>query len=199
MTLAGFGEGADGGNIEILVKKTVNDPDVAETLAEIASVERIATRSMAEVARCLADSMLTELASLTEAAGRWFPRSRQPERAYDFYSQAPQGYTKAADKILLRDLGRSNLQPGLSEEDFRSAIRLLLAEIPLAKNLLDATDDRTITRADAQSYFEAFAGSESTSNDLWTAFVEWMACFFEDQLMKQELAEIGLRRAVRLQ
>ena len=35
----------------------------------------------------------------------------------------------------------------------------------------------------------------TSTNDLWLAFVNWMAYFFPDQVMKQQIAEVALRRA----
>ena len=75
------------------------------------------------------------------------------------------------------------------------AIRSLLSAIPIAKNLLNATEDMTLTRADAYPYLETIAGDDFSTNDLWLAFVNWMVYFFSDCVMKQEIAEIALRRA----
>ena len=33
------------------------------------------------------------------------------------------------------------------------------------------------------------------SNEIWEAFVQWMAYFYDDMVMKQEVSEIALRRA----
>ncbi len=74
-------------------------------------------------------------------------------------------------------------------------IRSQLAAIPIAQTVLKGTDDVTITRADVLSYLETLAGQEFSTRGLWIAFVEWMACFFAERVMKQEIAEIVLRRA----
>ena len=50
-------------------------------------------------------------------------------------------------------------------------------------------------KADASSWLEPITGGELSPNDLWVAFVNWMAYFFSDRVMKQEIAEIALRRA----
>ena len=67
--------------------------------------------------------------------------------------------------------------------------------IPLAEALLVASEDTTLTRADASSWLEMISGDDFSPNDLWIAFVSWMAYFFSDRVMKQEVAEIALRRA----
>ena len=195
VTLAGLGEGGDGGNIEVLVETTIDDPGIAATLEAITQVERAATRSMAQTARRLADSLADSTTPGGAPDAPWFPGSRRPEQAYGFYAQPPSGFVVAADHVLLADLASSNLPPGLEEHEFRDAIRSLLAAIPLAETLLEASEDMTLTRADASSWLETITGEDFSTNDLWLAFVNWMAYFFSDQVMKQEIAEIALRRA----
>ena len=53
----------------------------------------------------------------------------------------------------------------------------------------------TLTRADAHSHLELLAAGDFSTNDLWLAFVNWMAYFFPDEVMKQQIAEVALRRA----
>lgn len=194
VTLAGLGEG-DGRNIEVLVETTINDPGIAATLEEISQVKRPATRLMAHTARRLADSLSTSIVSKVDLATPWFPISRQPEIAYQFYTQPPCGFLRSTDRILLTDLAVSNLQPGLKEDEFRVAVRSLLAAIPIAEVLLDAAEDVTLTRAEAQSYLETIAGDDISTDDLWHAFVNWMAYFWPDSVIKQPITELALRRA----
>ena len=194
VTGSGLGEGTDETNIEVLVATTVHDPGVVSTLADISRFERPATRVLAEAARRLGDS-LPSPASAGSAEECWFPRSRRPERAYRLYAQLPDGYLVRADKLLLHDLATSNLPPGLNEQVLQTAIRSLLSEIPLARALLNATVDTTLTRADALSHLNLLVTGEFTTNDLWVAFVNWMAHFFPEEVMKQEITEVALRRA----
>ena len=195
VTLAGLGEGGDGSNIEVLVETTIDESGIAATLEAISRAERPATRIMAQMARRLADSLASSTASTVARNAPWFPGSRRPEHAYRIYAQPPSGFVGAADHVLLVDLASSNLPPGLEEREFQAAIRSLLAAIPLAEALLAASEDTTLTRADANSWLETIAGEDFSTNDLWIAFVNWMAYFFSDRVMKQEIAEIALRRA----
>ena len=195
VTLAGFGERGDGSNIEALVETTIGDSGIAATLEAIAQAERAATRSMARTVRRLADSLADSTQSAVALDVSWFPGSRRPEGAYGFYAQPPSGFVGAADRVLLADLASSNLPPGLEEGEFQAAIRSLLAVIPIAQVLLEASEDTMLTRADASSWLETLAGDDFSTNDLWIAFVNWMAYFFPDRVMKQEIAEIALRRA----
>ena len=195
VTLAGLGEVGEGSNIEVLVESTINNPEISATLRTIAQAERAATISMARVARRLADSLATLTTPAVAPDVRWFPRSRRPEQAYRFYAQPPNGFVGAADQVLLADLARSNLPPGLEEQKFKEGIRSLLAAIPPAETLLEGSEDMTLTRADASSWLETIAGDDFSGHDLWIAFVNWMAHFFPDWIMKQEIAEVALRRA----
>lgn len=194
VTLAGLGEGHYDPNIEVLVETTIDELGIAATLDAIAQDERVATRGMARAVRRLAESVTVSTPSFGQPAPHWFPGSRRPEQAYGFYAEPPSGFVGVADQVLLADLARSNLPPGLEEEEFRDAIRSLLMAIPPAKRLLEASEDMTLTRADASSWLQPISGDLSP-NDLWIAFVNWMAFFFSDQVMKQEIAEIALRRA----
>ena len=194
VTLAGLGEGNYAENIEVLVETTVDDPAVVATLNAISEVERPATRAMAQAARRLADCLVTSTTAAPDRDAPWFPTSRRPERAYRMYLHPPDGYLGTVDRVLLADLARANLQPGSTEDEFRVAVRTLLATIPIAAPILEATGDVTVTRADVQGYLETLAG-EFSPRDLWMAFVNWMAYFFADCVMKQEIAEIALRRA----
>ena len=194
VTLSGLGETTNEVNVEVLVTSTIHDPGIASTLAEVAQIERLATRMHAEAARRFADSFLTE-PSPDVSKLYWFPRSRRPDRAYRLYSQPPDGYIVEADRLLLTDLAATNFQPGKTEEEFHHEIRSLLAEIPLAAAILSATEDTDLTLSDALSQIEYFAIDGFTPNDLWNAFVEWMAHFYYDQVMKQQITEVALRRA----
>ena len=146
----------------------------------------------------LADCLSPLTISAADGLAVWFPRSRKPESAYSIYRQPPKDYAGAADRILLGDVASANIQPGLAEDVFRLVVRDLLSQIPLAQRLLADTEDLTLTRADAQPYLDSIAGVEFSSRDLWLAFVGWMAHFFSDKVMKQEIAEIALRRAMPL-
>ncbi len=195
VTLAGLGERGDDSNIEVLVETTTDEPGIAATLDAIAQDERVATRDMARAVRRLADSVTTSAIQPGAPDAHWFPGSRRPERAYGFYKLPPSGFLGVADQVLLADLARSNLPPGLDEGEFQDAIRSLLMAIPLAEDLLTASEDTTLTRADATSWLEAISGDDFSPNDLWVAFVDWMVHFFSEHVMKQEIAEIALRRA----
>lgn len=194
VTLSGLGETTREANVEVLVTSTIHDPGIASTLAEVAQFERLATRVQSEAARRLAESLVYE-PSRDVSELFWFPRSRHPDRAYRLYSRPPGGFVVVADQLLLNDIAASNLQPGYTEAEFQHEIRSLLAELPLATAILSATEDTILTLSDALSQIEYFATDGFTPSDLWNAFVEWMAHFYSDQVMKQQITEVALRRA----
>ncbi len=195
LTLAGLGEIGESSNIEILVETTVHDPGIAATLAAISEAERPATRHMAETVRRLADSLSNPKISAVALDAPWFPLSRRPEQAYKLYMQPPVGFVGAAERSLIADLANSNIQPGLDEKEFRQKIRSLLAEVEIAEDLLESSEDTILTRADANTFLETISGENFSANDLWSAFVNWMVYFYPDLVMKHEIAEIALRRA----
>ena len=195
VTLAGLGERGGGSNIEVLIDTTTDQPAIAATLDAIAQDEREATGSMARTARLLADKLGALPKKASVLGDHWFPKSRRPDRAYLHYVDPPSGFLTAADELLLGDLAGSDLPPGLGEADFRDLIRDLLARIPIAEALLSGGEDATLTRGDAGLWLEEVSGGGFSASDVWVAFVDWMAHFFADLLMKQEIAEIALRRA----
>ena len=190
-TLSGFGE-ARNSNVEVLVQSIVADTGVKAALNEIKLSERLAKRSTLEAVRRLADSLPAAFLDEGEA---WFPTSRQPLRAYRFYKHPLGDRGSVADRLLMQDVARANLPPELSETEFNEEIRTLLAAMPIAREILAATDDRILTRTDAHFYLSMKEGDFFTVNDLWLAFVKWMAHFHADKLMEQEITEIALRSA----
>ena len=198
VTRAGLGEGVGGGNIELLVETSTTDPFVAATLERIGEVERPASRDMANAVRRLADALVTSHRPVAEEETRWLPLSRRPDRAYRQYSTPSASFVSTADQMLLEDVALANLPSGLGEEDFRVFVRGLLTAIPLGARLLEGGEDTVVTRGELGEELRELvrqAGRSFTEEDVWRAFVEWMAHFFPEKLMKQEVAEVGLRRA----
>lgn len=198
VTRAGLGESVGGGNIEVLVETSTTDPFVAATLERIGEVERLASREMADAVRRLADVLVTSDRIAAEAETGWLPLSRRPDRAYQQYSTPPAGFVSTADRMLLEDVATSNLPAGLEEGDFRESVRGLLAAMPLGARLLEREENAVVTRGELSEDLRELArqaGGNATGEDVWRSLVEWMTHFFPEKLMKQEVAEVGLRRA----
>ncbi len=198
LTLSGLGD-VDNGNIEVLLRTTIHNPDIAATLAAIRKAERPASRHIAEAARALADKYVPSLTAHLDPIP-WFPHSRRVENVYRFYSQPPDSeqFLTTSDRMLLADIANTNMGTGLSDTLFRKQIRALLQTIPLAASLLDNDSDITLTKADALPHLTLLENDNIGRNDLWIAFVNWMVFFFPGQVMKQEITEIALRRAQRI-
>ena len=193
VTLSALGDASGVGNIEVLVDTSVDDPGVRDTLATIDREAKPASDFMADAVRRLADALPSS--DPVAQTKLWHPFSRRPEQAYRAYGHEVRGYLTAADRTLLADVARSNIAPGLSEQEFRHAIRDLLAALPIAATILSATEDNQLTLGDANPYLDTLATDYFTSNDIWKAFVQWMSYFYDDMVIKQEVSEVALRRA----
>jgi len=199
VTVSGLGD-SDDSNIEVLVSAMIDNPGVQATLAAISESERAATQEIAEWTRLLAGSIEPGTSSQVHR-GPWFPRSRRAQDSYRLYTQIPvprEQYLGAAEVLLLSDIAHTNVLPGLTEDQFRGEIRSLLRSVPLARKFLDSSKDITLTKADAQAHLALLATEDTTTSDLWEAFVNWMTHYFPNQVMKQEITEVALRRAQRI-
>ena len=152
VTLSALGDATGVGNIEVLVDTSVDDPGVRDTLATIDREATPASDFMADAIRRFADA-LPRSDPLADAK-LWHPFSRRPEHAYRVYNEGVRDYLTAADRLLLADVARSNILPGLSEQEFRRAIRDLLSAIPIAASILSETEDKLLTRVDAKPVLE---------------------------------------------
>lgn len=195
LTLAGLGERGEHSNIEVLVETDTQDLGILSTLDQIALVERIATREIAESARLLAESLSGMVTLKNQRTLPWFPGSRTPEQAFRVYSIPQTGFVSMAERILRRDVALSDIQPGLDDSQFRDAIRELLYTIPIAQRILDSADDTFLTVADAYPGLQGMIEDQFSAEDLWQSFVKWMAWFFPEKVMIQERTELTLRRA----
>lgn len=195
LTLAGLGERGEHSNIEVLVETDTQDLGIVSTLDQIALVERIATREIAESARLLAESLSGMVSSKNQRTLPWFPGSRTPEQAFRVYSIPQKGFVSMAERILRRDVALSDIQPGLDDRQFRDAIRELLYAIPIAQKFLDSADDTFLTVADAYPGLQGMIGDQFSAEELWQSFVQWVAWFFPEKVMIQERTELTLRRA----
>ena len=194
VTRAGLGEVEDH-SIELLVEARVDNPAVETVLEEIALVQRKATEEMAksviEIAGILAD---VDRVTPAGAKNVWFPRSPRASDAYRVYSRPFRDFVKTSDRVLLMDVARGNLQPGLASDDFRREVRGLLKEIAIAEQVLKCREEEMLTFADARTYLDCLADEQFSPFDLWRAFVAWMAEFFPEQVVSKVISEVALRR-----
>ncbi|MCY4629762.1 MAG: phospholipase D family protein [bacterium] len=197
VTYSGFGDSPDS-NIEVLIATTAEDQGVAATLADIELHERPATRELADQLRAVVD-YLGQAAHTTRLRATWFPRSRKPKPAFRRYQELystniPRGLT-TAERLTVEDIVGMNLAPGLAEREFDAAVRDRLEQIEPASALLAGTGDALLTFKDTYSFLSELDMDGYSEQDLWRAFIEWMAHFYPDRVMKQSITEIALRRA----
>lgn len=198
MTATGLGQ-SDRANIEVLVETNVDDPGITSTLEEIHELKRPVTKAVAESVRILANSVaVTERHESAEAA-LWLPISLRPGKAYRCYRSPPVGFVSAWEQTTIDDLARMDIGPGLDQEAFDEMVRGKLMEIPIARQLLDSVEDVTMTSSEAARCFENNVTNDVAIEDLWRAFVSWMIWFYGDMVVEQEVSQIGIRRAKRLE
>ena len=192
VTFAGLGESQEA-NLEVLVESDVADPGVRTVLEEVEVGGRPATRLTVDATQRLVES-LPEMPA-TDELDAWFPISRRPEMAYQFYEDPRTGERTTGVQLLVKDVAMANLPAGLPHETFRREIRNRLSAIPIAASILATTEDVLLTRSDAQPYLSTKKSDAVSSEDMWVAFVKWMAHFHSDSVMEQEITEVALRRA----
>lgn len=196
-TNSGFGDAPDS-NIEVLVATTLEDQGVAATLADIGRHERPATRELADQMRVMAN-YLDQEAHTTHLPAIWLPCSRKPELAHlryrELYARSLPDDLTAAERLVVDDIANMNLAPGLAEREFDSAVRDRLERIEPASAFLAGTGDALLTFKDTYSFFSALDVEGFSEQDLWLTFIEWMAHFYPDRVMKQPMTEMALRRA----
>ena len=200
VTLSGFGD-YETANIEVLVESTPENVGIAATLDEIAKVERPATKEIAEAIRHSADLLSPQRVHSMGEVG-WIPLSFKPELAFTLYTKFQATHRSDllldSDRIVLEDIYRADLTPAKSVSEFESAIREKLAQIPVAKTFLEGTADQLLVFNDMYEHFSQFDIEDHSNDDLWRAFVNWMAYFYQDRVMKHEIVEVALRRAKRI-
>lgn len=195
VTRTGLGE-VEKHSIELLIEARVDDPVIEAVLGEIAVVQRRATEEMAKSVMEIAGSLM-EADGVVPAAATdsvWFPRSVRAGDAYQVYSKPVRNFVKTSDRVVLRDVARGNLQPGLPSGDFRREIRDLLKGMTIAEQVLKCQEDEMLTFADAKAYLDGLADEQFSPFDLWRAFVAWMVEFFPEQVVSKLISEVALRR-----
>ncbi|MCY3785822.1 MAG: phospholipase D family protein [bacterium] len=197
VTHSGFGDSPDS-NIEVLIATTLEDQGVAATLADIDRHERPATRELADQLRAVVD-YLGQAAHTTSLQATWFPRSRKPEPAFrryeELYSTSLPDDLTTAERLVVEDIASMNLAPGLAGQEFHAAVRDRLQQIEPGGAFLARTGDSLLTFKDTYPFLSGLDAKGYSEQDLWRAFIEWMAYFYPDRVMKQSIIEIALRRA----
>lgn len=197
VTHSGFGDSPDS-NIEVLIATTVEDQGVAATLADIDRHERPATRELADQLRAVVD-YLGQATHTARLRTIWFPLSRKPEPAFrryqELYSTSLPDDLTTAERLVVDDIASMNLAPGLAEREFHAAVRDRLDQIEPGSAFLAKTGDALLTFKDMYSFLSGLDVEGYSEQDLWRAFIEWMAHFYPDRVMKQSITEVALRRA----
>lgn len=198
VTTAGLGEGVVDNNIEVLVETTIDDPSVEVVLEELLRIGQRATPEMAE-----AVIEMAKRSSIPEVRGtageKWFPRSRRPQDAFGLYSRPRKGFLKASVEAVMKDVAELNIQPGLSESDFRGRVRATLMDLDIMGDVIGDGMDGLIRLADVYTQVAANLDDEVSIDDLWRSFVGWLTYYCDEMFVQQDVVELAIRRARSIQ
>ena len=194
VTRRGLGQTEDGGNIEVMVESTVDDPGVRATLDAIGRAQRLATEKMADDVRRLAGSLRGAEGIVVpgSATAEWLPRSVRPYDGYRLYNGPPMKFVSAADKVLLADIARADCQPGLDEAGFCRFIGDALVSVPIIGEFLKRGKGM-LRCVDAHEYLAGQVCEDCSVEMLWRALVEWAVHFLPNHFVRQEISEVALR------
>ena len=177
-------------NVEVLIPAKPTDPDIDYLLkrleaAEIATVE---IRSQIEaLANTLKMTRLEEGDDMSEdSSGRqfaWLPRCAAPDKLYEIYANpkttAVVTWTREDGLADITDL---QIQPGLSEKDFKTRVRDTLLQIPAFAGIIDIVPKGLSDTDGIEHIKEARPDlSEQDVRAQWRIVREWIGIFFEDQ------------------
>ena len=177
-------------NVELLIPAKPTDPDIDYFLrrleaAEIATVE---TRSQIEaLANTLKMTRLEEGEDMPDDnSGRqfaWLPRCAAPDKLYEIYAN-PKTTTVVTGtrEDGLADITDLQIQPGLSEKDFKIRVRDTLLQIPTLAGIIDTVPQGLSDTDGIERIKEARPDlSEQDVRAQWRIVREWIGIFFEDQ------------------
>jgi hypothetical protein len=173
-----------GANIELLMETDSAHPEVRRVLD---TIDRHAVPATLDLARQLReqaellnddeDAPRVVIPGQQTRAGRWMPETRRPERLYRVYCGRHRNIGKDVLAGVLRDLVELDVSPGLSEQEFRAAIRDRLHQLPELRNLntagrlrLDDTKDELVTSG---------AFTEEQAQRTVETIAEWLRYFDE--------------------
>ena len=177
-------------NVELLIPAKSTDPDIDYLLkrleaAEIATVE---IRSKIEaMANTLKMTKLEEGEDMSgDSSGRqfaWLPRCAVPDKLYEIYTNpkttAVVTGTKEDGFDDIKDL---QIQPGLSEMDFKTRVRDTLLQIPAFAGIIDIVPQGLSDTDGIERIKEVRPDlSEQDVRTQWRIVREWIGIFFEDQ------------------
>ncbi|MDE0154618.1 MAG: phospholipase D family protein [Gammaproteobacteria bacterium] len=177
-------------NVELLIPAKPTDPDIDYLLrrleaAEIATVE---TRLQIEaLANTLKMTRLEEGEDMSDDSSRhqfaWLPRCAAPDKLYEIYANPKTtAVVTGTREDGLADITDLQIQPGLSEKDFKIRVRDTLLQIPTLAGIIDTVPQGLSDTDGIERIKEARPDlSEQDVRAQWRIVREWIGIFFEDQ------------------
>ena len=99
----------------------------------------------------------------------------------------------------MKDVAELNIQPGLSESDFRGRVRATLMDLDIMGDVIGDGMDGLIRLADVYTQVAANLDDEVSIDDLWRSFVGWLTYYCDEMFVQQDVVELAIRRARSIQ
>jgi len=126
---------------------------------------------------------------------QWLPTCIQPHLLWSVYKGdvvMQKRMVESSFQAAKSDLAMLGIKPGLSFQQFRSYVSIVLGEISIIKNI-DASSRDGLTDDDAIKIInDTINDSDSpySATDLWEVFQEWLIFFFPNRYKRQASSEI---------
>ena len=180
---------AENSNLELLIPAKTTDPDIDYLLKQLEAAE-IATVEIRSKIEAMANTLkMTKLEEGEDIFGdssdrqfAWLPRCAAPDKLYEIYvnpkTTVVVTWTKEDGLADIKDL---QIQPGLSEKDFKTRVRDTLLQLPVFAGIIDIVP-QGLTDTDGISRIEEarpdLVGQDAKSQ--WRIIRDWIEIFFEE-------------------
>ena len=181
---------AKNSNVELLIPAKSTDPDINYLLKQLeaAEIATIEIRSKIEaMANALKMTKLEEGEDMSDdSSGRqfaWLPRCAAPDKLYEIYANPKTtAVVSGTREDGLADINDLQIQPELSEKDFKTRVRDTLLQIPAFAGIIDIVPQGLSDTDGIKRIKEARPDlSEQDVRAQWRIVREWIGIFFEDQ------------------
>ena len=181
---------AEHSNIELLIPAKPTHPDIDYFLKRLEAAE-IATIEIRSKIEEMADALkMTKFEEGEDMSGdrskhqfAWLPCCAAPDKLYDIYSNPKTTVVVTGTREDgLADITDLQIQPGLSELDFKTRVRDTLLQIPTFAGIINIVPQGLSDADGIESIKEARPDlSERDIRAQWRIIREWIGVFFEDQ------------------
>lgn len=181
---------AKNSNAELLIPAKSTDPEINYLLKQLEAAE-IATAEIRSKIEAMANGLkMTKLEEgedmSDDSSGRqfaWLPRCAAPDKLYEIYANPKTtAVVSGTREDGLADIKDLQIQPELSEKDFKTSVRGTLLQIPAFAGIIDIVPQGLSDTDGIKRIKEARPDlSEQDVRAQWRIVREWIGIFFEDQ------------------